>query len=60
MSYDLLNNKHIPYDYLINSEEVRLKVLAGLIDTHGYVCNNGRRIVIISVIEKLAKNIEFL
>ena len=23
MSYDLLNNKHIPYDYLINSEEVR-------------------------------------
>ena len=29
-------------------------------DTDGYVCNNGRRIVIISVIYKLAKNIEFL
>ena len=60
MSYDLVNNKHIPYDYLVNSEEVRLKVLAGLIDTDGYVCNNGRRIVIISVMYKLAKNIEFL
>ena len=59
-SYNLLNNKHIPYDYLINSQEVRLKLLAGLIDTDGYVCNHGRRIVIISVIEKLAKNIEFL
>jgi len=60
MYYNLINNKHIPYDYLINSEEIRLKILAGLIDTDGYVCNNGRRIVIISVIEKLAKNIEFL
>tara|TARA_Y100000389_G_scaffold204794_1_gene259708 strand:- start:3258 stop:6056 length:2799 start_codon:yes stop_codon:yes gene_type:complete len=60
MFYNLINNKHIPYDYLINSEEIRLKILAGLIDTDGYICNNGRRIVIISVIEKLAKNIEFL
>ena len=33
--YSLLNNKHIPIEYLKNSEEVRLKLLAGLIDTDG-------------------------
>jgi DNA polymerase III delta prime subunit len=34
-TYDLLNNKHIPDDYLHNSREVRLKLLAGIIDTDG-------------------------
>lgn len=34
--YDLLHNKHIPHDFLVNSEEVRLKVLAGLIDSDGH------------------------
>lgn len=58
--YDLINNKHIPNQYLINSKEIRLKLLAGLIDTDGCVQNNGRRIIIITVIEKLSKNIEFL
>jgi LAGLIDADG-like domain len=33
-------NKHIPDVYLRNSEQVRLKVLAGLIDSDGYL-NNG-------------------
>ena len=32
----VLNNKHIPCDYLINSRENRLKLLAGLIDSDGY------------------------
>jgi hypothetical protein len=31
----LLNNKHIPDEYLYDSEENRLKLLAGLIDTDG-------------------------
>jgi hypothetical protein len=31
----LLNNKHIPKDYLIDSRENRLKLLAGIIDTDG-------------------------
>jgi DNA gyrase/topoisomerase IV subunit B len=44
--YNLINNKHIPKDYLINSREVRLKVLAGLIDTDGTVCRNGTRVII--------------
>ena len=35
-SYFLIKNKHVPIDYLINSRENRLKLLAGLIDTDGY------------------------
>lgn len=34
------NNKHIPEIYLKNSRDVRLKVLAGLIDSDGYLTNN--------------------
>ena len=40
--YNLINNKHIPKEYLINSKEIRLKVLAGIIDTDGHVFENGR------------------
>ena len=47
--YNLINNKHIPEDYLNNSRENRLKLLAGIIDTDGSVCNNGKRIVISQV-----------
>lgn len=35
--YDLINNKHIPLEYLTSSEKQRLELLAGLIDTDGYV-----------------------
>ena len=37
--YDLINNKHIPNDYLINSRHNRLELLAGLIDTDGSYSN---------------------
>jgi hypothetical protein len=33
--YNLINNKHIPNEYIYNSTEVGLKLLAGLIDTDG-------------------------
>ena len=33
---DVLGNKHIPKNYLINSRKNRLKLLAGLIDSDGY------------------------
>lgn len=33
--YNLYNNKHIPSDFKINSPEVQLQVIAGLIDTDG-------------------------
>lgn len=36
----LLKNKHIPKQYLQNSREVRLQLLAGLIDTDGWLENN--------------------
>lgn len=39
--YNLINNKHIPKEYLINSKDIRLKVLAGIIDTDGYVHKDG-------------------
>lgn len=33
--YDLIQNKHIPFCYKTNTREVRLEVLAGLLDTDG-------------------------
>lgn len=59
--YDLSRKeKYIPNDYLINSREVRLQVLAGLIDTDGYVGNDGKRIQISQANHTLGKQIEFL
>ena len=42
--YNLLNNKHIPNEYLTNDRETRLKLLAGLIDTDGSVRAKGHEI----------------
>jgi len=57
--YNLLKNKHIPHDYIINNRDVRLKLLAGIIDTDGHVPanNNGKRIVIIQTNDVLSKQI---
>jgi hypothetical protein len=40
-SLGVFNNKHIPEVYLKNTRDIRLKVLAGLIDTDGYLHNGG-------------------
>ena len=56
--YDLLGNKHIPYDYKINSRDIRLKVLAGLIDSDGYYNENCYEIV--QKIKKLSYDILYL
>lgn len=45
-SYGLLNNKHIPEDYVFNSTEVRKELIAGLIDTDGYVYPKNGRVTI--------------
>lgn len=42
--YNLVKNKHIPLDYLVNDRKTRLAVLAGLIDTDGNVRANGHEI----------------
>jgi hypothetical protein len=39
--YGILNNKFIPKDYIVNSKEARLALLAGLIDTDGSVEQGG-------------------
>jgi len=35
--FDLYHNKHIPNDYLYNSYDNRMRLLAGLIDSDGYL-----------------------
>ena len=42
--YNLVKNKHIPMDYLVNDRKTRLSVLAGLVDTDGSVRANGHEI----------------
>jgi hypothetical protein len=41
---NLLNNKHIPKNYLCNSRDIRLKLLAGLIDTDSNLTHDGHMI----------------
>jgi DNA-directed RNA polymerase beta' subunit len=51
--YNLIKNKHIPEDYIINDKETRLAVLAGLIDTDGSVECNGTTIILTQSPEKI-------
>lgn len=57
-THKLLNNKHIPYIYKCNSRDIRLKVLAGLIDSDGY--NKGNCYEIIQKNSLLAADIVYL
>lgn len=57
---DLLNNKHIPQDYLINSTQNRLELLAGLIDSDGHYDKQCNGYEITQKNKKLAKQIKFL
>lgn len=38
---NLINNKHVPDIYRINSREIRLQLLAGILDTDGHLGKNG-------------------
>lgn len=58
--YNLLGNKHIPMDYIVNSKEVRLQILAGIIDTDGHVSNEGKRVSISQKREHVVQQIELL
>lgn len=57
-SMNLISNKHIPQVYLINSSENRLALLAGLLDSDGYLHNNFFEIT--SKFETLANDITYL
>ncbi len=60
--YNLYKNKHIPNEYIINSRIVRLKLLAGLIDSDGHVPKDqcGKRVVIIQTRKELSEQIIYL
>lgn len=54
----LNNKKHIPDNYLFNSKDIRLKLLAGIIDTDGF--HNRNCYEVVSVDEHLADQYCFL
>lgn len=60
----LIKNKHIPEIYINNTQEVRAKVLAGLIDSDGYLSGNQyeihqKNIQLSKDIVKLARSLGF-
>lgn len=54
------DEKFIPTEYLVNSRENRLKLLAGLIDTDGYTNQVGKSYLICTKYSKLADQINYL
>lgn len=56
----LLNNKHIPQQYLINSTQNRLELLAGLIDSDGHYDAQFNCYKIVQKNKLLAEQIKFL
>jgi hypothetical protein len=58
--YNLINNKHIPYDYKCNNRDMRLKLLAGLIDTDGSYSNKDKCYEITQKSNVLSDDILFL
>jgi len=57
---NLINNKHIPHIYKCNSRENRLKLLAGLIDTDGYLHQSGLIYTMMQKNNKLTDDIVYL
>jgi replicative DNA helicase len=57
---DLLENKHIPQHYIVNSRSNRLLLLAGLIDSDGHYDNENHVFEITQKREELAIQIKFL
>lgn len=57
--YYVLGNKHIPRPYLINSSENRLSLLAGLLDSDGYMTKTGS-LQFTNVNKRLAKEVLYL
>lgn len=55
---NLINNKHIPIEYLTASRNDRLQLLAGIIDTDGHLSKNN--IKVSTKLEKLANNYAYL
>lgn len=56
----VLGNKHIPQDYLLNTTQKRLELLAGLIDSDGHYLVQSNGFEITQKDENLAHQIKFL
>lgn len=56
--YGLIQNKHVPDAYKINSKEVRLELLAGLLDTDGHLSTGG--FDYISKVESISDDVCFI
>jgi len=59
-SQGLLRNKHIPECYFNSSINQRLELLAGLIDTDGYVYHKNGRVVFSNINKRLIDDVERL
>jgi len=57
---NLIDNKHIPHIYLANSRENRLQLLAGLLDTDGYLDKNKVTFEITQKSLSLSEQIKYL
>jgi len=57
---NLVNNKHIPNEYLLNSRRFRLQLLAGLLDTDGYLTPEGKYYEIVQKNQYLGNQIAYL
>lgn len=53
---NVYGNKHIPIEYLHNSFEVRMQLLAGLIDSDGSVEKSSNRVVFVNTNKQLLKD----
>jgi len=56
--YNLTQNKHIPQTYKANSRGIRLSLLAGLVDSDGYINRNSIQFILKS--KQLSEDIVFL
>jgi replicative DNA helicase len=59
-SEQLLNHKHIPQNYLVNSTKQRLALLAGLLDSDGYYDEEFNVFEFVQKDEALTKQVKFL
>lgn len=57
---DMMNNKHIADIYKVNTRDVRMRILAGLIDSDGHVYYEGKGIEISQKNKKLSDDIQYL
>ena len=59
-NYDIINSKKIPYHYKCNSRQIQLKIIAGIIDTIGFIDIDNYMYIITSMSINLINDIIFI